>query len=278
MADDDMHDFERVEFSDAGKAHAVFRKGSGPAVIVLAEIPGTTPRVLDFARRLPPLGFTVVVPHLFGIPGRDPAPEAHGRLGMARSVADALGSICVSREFAIFATGRTSPIVTWLRALAASEHERCGGQGVGVVGMCFTGGFALAMAADDRVIAPVLSQPSLPAPFGRRRRSSIDLSDADLQVVRRRCEAGELRVMGLRFQGDRLCPDERFTFLRQQLGDAFLAIELDPAHANPNAAIPPHSVLTEHLVDQPGQPTRLALERVLQFLRDRLHVEREVRA
>ena len=52
--------------------------------------------------------------------------------------------------------------------------------------------------------------------------------------------------------------------------DAFVAVELDDHAANPDAAMSPHSVLTEHLVDEPGQPTRAALDQVLELLRTRL--------
>ena len=72
MADDALLDFERSEFTYAGTTRTVFRRGSGPAVIVIAEIPGITPKVLDFARKVADLGCTAVLPHLFGIPGLDP--------------------------------------------------------------------------------------------------------------------------------------------------------------------------------------------------------------
>ena len=84
-----------------------------------------------------------------------------------------------------------------------------------------------------------------------------------------RCDAG-LQVLGLRFKGDRLVPGERFDFLRRELGDAFLAIELDDADANPDTPLPPHSVVTEHLIDEPGSPTREALDEVLDLFRSRL--------
>jgi hypothetical protein len=79
--------------------------------------------------------------------------------------------------------------------------------------------------------------------------------------------------MGLRFKGDSFVPAERFEFLRQQLGDAFIAVELDDDSANPAAAMKnPHSVLTEHLIDEPGQPTRAALDGVLELFRSKLLV------
>jgi dienelactone hydrolase len=247
--------FERTDFTAEGKTRAVFRKGTGPAVIVIAEIPGITPKVLEFAQRVVDIGCTAVVPHLFGEPGE--------RSSIVRSIAPA----CVSREFAVWAAGRTSPVTSWLRALAAHEHERCGGPGVGAVGMCFTGGFALAMAVDDRIVAPVLSQPSLPFPLTAKHKASIDCSPADLAIVKQRCAAEGLQVLGLRFEGDRMSPGERFDFLRAELGDGFVAVELPDESA---AARPAHSVLTEHLIDEPGQPTRQALDRVLELFRTKL--------
>lgn len=263
----DLGAYERSTFAHDGATRDVYRRGSGPAVIVIAELPGITPKVVEFADRVVALGCTAVLPHLFGEPGR---PPDAGRLGGAGYLVSSLVPACVSREFTVWATGRSSPIISWLRALAADEHQRCGGPGVGAVGMCFTGGFALAMAVDDRLLAPVLSQPSLPLPFTASRARNIDVSPEELAVVRRRCEDTGLRVLGLRFEGDRLAPRARFDFLREQLGDGFVGIELPDDAANPEPRGPAHSVLTEHLVDEPGSPTRDALDRVLEHLRSRL--------
>jgi dienelactone hydrolase len=270
MADDDLADFERGTFTHDGKTRDVFRLGRGPAVVVMAEIPGITPKVAAFGRQVAAIGCTAVLPHLFGQPGRDP--EAAGKV---RGLGYALSSIvpaCISREFTVMATGRSSPVVTWLRALAAAEHERCGGPGVGAVGMCFTGGFALAMAADERLLAPVLSQPSLPFGMSKRHRRNIDIAPDELATVKRRCAADGLQVLGLRFSSDSFVPGERFDFLRDELGDAFVAVELDDDAANPDATMKPHSVLTEHLIDEPGQATRAALDQVLELFRSRLLV------
>ena len=270
MADDALADFHRDFFTHDDVSRVIFRNGTGPAVIVLSEIPGITPLVADFARRVCGIGCTAVVPHLFGTPGRDVDPSSTSRLSTVAYGLSSLIPVCISREFTTFATGRTSPVVSWLRALAAREHERCGGPGVGAVGMCITGGFALAMATDDRMLAPVLSQPSMPVPLGRKRAHNIDISPDDLRTVKARCANDGLEVLGLRFKGDRLVGGSRFDFLREQLGDAFVAVELDGADANPAAAMPPHSVLTEHLIDEPGQPTRAALDQVLALFRSRL--------
>lgn len=266
MADDPLDDFERVPFTHGDKTRDTFRKGSGPAVIVIAEMPGITPKVAEFARRVVDLGCTAVMPQLFGDPGRDPTPKGRPALGYGVS---SMIPACISREFTVWATGRTSPVIDWLRALARHEHERCGGPGVGAIGMCFTGGYTLAMATDDRLLAPVLSQPSMPVGITERRRNSIDISPEDLDVVKSRCAAG-LEVIGMRFRSDRLVPSERFRLLERELGSAFRAIELDEEDANPEAAMSPHSVVTEHLMDEPGSATRAALDEVLELFRSRL--------
>lgn len=270
MLQDDLADFRVRTFAHGGTARDVYELGNGPAVVVIAEMPGITPGVADFARRIATIGCTAVVPHLFGEPGRSLVNDG-GRPSVTTLVRSFLPA-CVSREFTVLATGRTSPVVAWLRALARDAHERCGGPGVGAVGMCFTGGFALAMATDERLLAPVLSQPSLPLPVTTRRRRTIDISDADLARVRARCTGG-LEVIGLRFTGDRLVPRERFDFLRRELGEAFVAIELPNGAARPGTGLAPHSVLTEHLIDEPGEPTREALHRVLELFRTRLLVD-----
>jgi dienelactone hydrolase len=259
-----LGDYAEETFGFEGKERRIFRRGEGPAVIVVAEIPGITPKVVELADRVVDLGCTAVLPHLFGEPGAKPS------MGRALSV---LVSGCVSREFANWATGRTSPVTVWLRALGRHEHERCGGPGIGAVGMCFTGGFALAMMVDDNVVAPVLSQPSLPFPVRKRQRRDLGISADDLACVKQRCAEG-VEVLGLRFTGDKAAPPERFRRLRDELGDAFVGVEIDSSKGNPHG-IPrsAHSVLTENLVDEPGHPTRDALDQVLDLFRKRLLVD-----
>ena len=262
MAADPLDDFDRSEVTYDGTTRPVFRKGTGPGVIVISEVPGITPDVADFARRVEALGCTVVMPSLFGEPGR----EMSG--GYAAGV---IARVCVSREFATWATGRTSPVTGWLRQLARDLHQEVGGPGVGVVGMCLTGGFGLAMTVEPAVIAPVLSQPSLPFPVTGKHRADLGLSADDLDRVKQRVADDDVCVLGLRFTGDRYVPAERFATLRRELGDNFVGIEIDSSEGNPHG-IPTqaHSVLTEHLVDEPGHPTRDALDEVLALFRDRL--------
>jgi dienelactone hydrolase len=263
-----LGDFSRDTFTADGKTRDVFRLGTGPAVIVMAEMPGITPKVIEFAERVAGIGCTAVLPHLFGVPGKDP--NEGGRLGIIGALSTVMIPACINRAFTVWATGQTSPVIDWLRALAVHEHERCGGPGVGAVGMCFTGGFALAMSTIPTVLAPVLSQPSLPLPLTKTRSCTIDISAGDLDLVKRR---DDLTVVGLRYKSDRFVPEARFQFLRDQLGDRFVAVELEDADANPAAAMAPHSVLTEHLIDEPGTRSHDALQLVLEHFRSKLLVD-----
>jgi dienelactone hydrolase len=246
MADDDLADFETTEFTHAGKTRTIFRTGTGPAVIVMAELPGITPKVAGFARKVAAIGCTAVMPHLFGEPGRDPAGASRGASMVA--IAKTIGPLCVSREFTMWAANRTSPVVEWLRALADHEHEVCGGPGVGAIGMCFTGGYALAMMIDDWVAAPVVAQPAAPFAVGAKRGADLGLSPADRDAVVARAEAG-CPVLGVRYAEDKAV-GTRFTTLRELLGDKFTAVEL-PGQG--------HSTLTE-------ERSQEAVDAVVEFL------------
>jgi dienelactone hydrolase len=237
----------RSEFTADGRTLAVFRRGSGPGVIVIHEIPGITPLVAAFANDVVEAGFTVLMPSLVGSPGR----ALSGPYGAASML-----KVCIAREFTHWALQQTSPIITWLRALAADLHASVGGPGVGAVGMCFSGGFALGMMVDDVMVAPVLSQPSLPFALGKpQRRADLNLSPGDAQRVGERAAAG-CEVLGLRFDQDKLV-GTRFGSLRALLGDAFIAIEL------PSTSKRDHSVLTE-------QRDEASVQRVIEFLRAKL--------
>ena len=233
-------------FTAAGISHATYRKGSGPAVIVVHEIPGITPAVLQFAERVVSSGFTVVMPLLVGEVGRAPS---------GKYIASSMSKICVSREFTTMAMRQTSPVIAWLRALAKSLHAEVGGVGVGAIGMCFSGGFALGMMVDDIMLAPVLSQPSLPFALGAKRSADLNLSEQDKRRIAQRAEAG-CQVLGLRYKGDRLV-GTRFAELHKLLGDAFIAVEFDSTTKSD------HSVLTE-------QRQELGVQRVLEFLKLKL--------
>jgi dienelactone hydrolase len=262
MSTNPLEGFQREPFTAEGKTRDLYRLGSGPAVIVIHEIPGITPLVAEFGRRVAECGLTAVLPDLFGTPGKSPS---------GPHIASSFARACIDREFTILATKKTSPVTKWLRTLAAVEHARCGGVGVGAVGMCLTGGFALAMMVDPVMVAPVLSQPSLPIGITKKQKRSVGISESDLQLVKQRV-AGGACLMGLRFTGDRAVPVERFERLRSELGDGFIGIEIDSSEGNPwGYRKGAHSVLTEDYSDVDGSPTQRALSQVLEFFSGRLH-------
>jgi dienelactone hydrolase len=269
MADEtSLEAFGRFDFTDPeGRwTRPVYRRGSGPAVIVIHEMPGLHPLVVRFASRVAAAGMTVYCPSLFGDPGQPVTP--------LKSLGIMLKGICIRREFAAWSTDRSSPIVDWLRALARKAHEECGGRGVGAVGMCFTGNFALAMMTEPAVVAPVLSQPSLPMALGpgkARRAAATGVSPAEISCARRRMEDEDLTMLGLRFHGDTYVPPERFESLRQALGSRFISVEIDAKDAAPNALMSmAHSVLTLHLNDDdPDGITKQTEQRVIAFFKER---------
>jgi dienelactone hydrolase len=262
MADiDRLADYQRFIFDDGRWSRPVFRRGAGPAVIIIHEIPGLHPRVVRFADHVAAAGMTVFLPSLFGKPGK-PASAPY-------ALSQMVTAICIRREFHLWAGAGSSPIVDWLRALARQVHAECGGKGVGAVGMCFTGGFALAMMTEPAVVAPVLSQPSQPI-FGKGKAAAVDVSPAEIACAKRRFQDEDLSMIGLRFFGDPFVPDARFDALKAEFGDKFEAIELDPKDAFQGSGMAPHSVLTLHLDDRPGTPTKRAEQRVIEFFRQRV--------
>lgn len=241
-----LDNWHRSTFSAGAMTHDVYRRGAGPGIIVVHEIPGITPAVERFANELVDSGFTVVMPDLVGTPGEAPS---------GAYLASSMMRVCISREFTTMALGRTSPIISWLRALGRSLHLDIGGPGIGAIGMCFSGGFALGMMVDDHVVAPVLSQPSLPFSLGKARAADLNLSPDDERAVVARAENG-CQVLGLRFTGDKLV-GTRFDRLRDLLGDSFIAIEF------PSAKSSDHSVLTEQRQED-------GVRRVIDFFIERL--------
>jgi dienelactone hydrolase len=229
--------------SGDGTTRPIYRKGTGPGVVVIHEIPGITPKVIAFAEEVVDAGFTVVLPQLFGRPETPMNPG---------TVAGAIARVCTSSEFTKLATGVTAPVADWLRSLARSLHAELGGPGVGALGMCFTGDFALAMRVDESVAAPVVAQPAVPFAIGKRRSADLNLSPADTDAVVARVAAG-CQVLGLRYRKDR-STGSRFDTLRGLLGDNFVGVEFEGKG---------HSTLTEHR-QQAG------VDRVLAFFEEKL--------
>lgn len=263
--DDPLEDFARREVTLSGTTKRVLVAGTGPAVVVMPEMPGISPHVARFARWVRDAEFTVYLPSLFGRDGA--VPDAEEGLEIARRA-------CVSAEFRAFAGGGSSAVTAWLRGLAALAHEECGGPGVGAIGMCFTGNFALTMMLEPAVLAPVLSQPSLPLddPAG------LEIAPDELRQVAQRLDRDDLTVLAYRFAGDRHCRAQRFQAYAEALGDRFLPRVLPDSAARTTGLAPffeqvvasPHSVVTAHLVDAAGEPTIAARDEILDFFRQRL--------
>jgi dienelactone hydrolase len=266
--DDTLEDFAVREITLDGVAKTVYVAGSGPAVIVMAEMPGISPHVARFARWVRNAGFTVYMPSLFGRDGAMPTAEEGGTI---------FQRACVSAEFRALAANQSSPVTQWLRALARLTHKECGGPGVGAIGMCFTGNFALTMMLEPSMLAPVLAQPSLPL----KDPAGLEITPEEIEAVRERLEREDLTVLAYRFKGDQVCRAERFAAYATALGDRFVARELPDSAANPDVApffaryVPyPHSVVTQHLIDEAGQPTIAARDEILNFFATRLSISR----
>jgi dienelactone hydrolase len=262
--DDPLEDFERREMTLNDATKVVYVAGTGPAVIVMTEMPGISPHVARFARWVRDAGFTVYMPSLFGRDGAIPNAE-EGAAVFQRA--------CVSAEFRAFAANESSPVTQWLRSLARRAHDECGGPGVGAIGMCFTGNFALTMMLEPSVLAPVLSQPSLPM----NNPAGIEIAPDEVKAVRRRLEQDDLTVLAYRFEGDKFCMAQRFAAYSEALGDRFIGRVLPDSAANTDLApfferyvTTPHSVVTAHLIDEAGQPTIAARDEILAFFTRRL--------
>lgn len=262
--DDPLDDFAARDISVDGSTKKVYTAGSGPAVIVMTEMPGISPDVARFARWVRDAGFTVYMPSLFGRDGAVPQAD-EGAMIFQRA--------CISKEFRALGGGKSSPVTQWLRALARQAHQECGGSGVGAIGMCWTGNFALTMMLEPSVMAPVVCQPSLPLD----QPSGLEISPEDLASVKRRLDQEDLSVLAYRFEGDKFCKAERFAAYNAALGQRFVARVLPDSSANKDLApffaqhvTTPHSVVTAHLIDEVGQPTIAARDEILTFFKQRL--------
>ena len=262
--DDPLEDFAPRDITLDEVTKRVHVAGNGPAVIVMTEMPGISPHVARFARWVRDAGFTVYMPSLFGRDGAVPDAE-EGAAVFQRA--------CVSAEFRAMAANVSSPVTQWLRALARLAHGECGGPGVGAIGMCFSGNFALTMMLERSMLAPVLSQPSLPL----REPAGLEIAPDELAAVRARLDREDLTVLAYRFKGDKVCRAERFAAYAAALGDRFVGRELPDEAAGSDVSpffarhVPyPHSVVTQHLIDQAGQPTIAARDEILAFFRTRL--------
>lgn len=258
----DLAGWQPTPFTAEGYTHDCYEKGHGPGILLLPELPGITPEVLGLGDHLVAEGFTVVIPSLFGEPGRPASLARTAKVG---------ARVCISAEFRAFATNASRPVADFVRSLASDLAARTPGRGVGVIGMCVTGGFALAAAVDESVLAPVLSQPSLPLPLTSAQRTDWGVSEEELASVTERTQNDGLCVLGLRFSKDRMAPEQRFASLSNSLGEAFTVIPLDFGRGNSGGfGRFAHAVLTHELRESPDHPAFNARANVVAFLQHQL--------
>ena len=258
----DLADWEHVEARGivADFDYPVYQRGEGPTVVLLHEFFGIRPDVVGLGDHLVESGFAVTMPYLFG--------QADDRSPRVTPIKQA--RLCITKEFWALGGRAERGFSVKLRALATALHDQDTSRpGVGVIGMCFTGGFALAAAMSPAVVAPVLAQPALPGavPFGR----AMPLGREEMSAVSRRARDEGLCVLGLRFSEDRISPKRRFSVLQQRLGDAFEVIELDSSWGNPGGFGPmAHSVLTREVREGPPNDAARARDRVVTVLEEKL--------
>jgi dienelactone hydrolase len=239
----ELDGFESFPFTVDGVEKKVYRRGSGPAVVLIHELPGMMTECVDLARRLADEGYAVYMPLLFGEPNKN-----YGFTPLLWP--------CLWKEFSVLSTHGPSPAADWLRALARHAHAERGGKGVGAIGMCFTGRFALSLMMDAAMIAPVVCQPSSsysPAAMG------IPHEEWDNAVKRSKTE--DIPVLGFRFEGDPLCKAARFDTLRAGFGERLRERVL------PGAG---HSVLTVHFKDLSPEDRQRVWSDLTTFLTERL--------
>ena len=206
------------DFLSGGITKSVYSRGRGPNVVIMHEVFGLDEPALQLGIDLSDQ-FRVHLPLLFGAPGA--------------SSNTAWISACIRREIFVFATRRTSPIVDWLRALCRKVRNDAGHEGVGVIGMCLTGGFALTLVADESVLAPVVAQASIP--FLPRPALGMSPQDAN-EVAKRTRELGHHCVLALRYEGDCIAPYGKIESMRDMIGSALHYVRLDGSQ---------HSTLTQ---------------------------------
>ena len=233
--------------SGVARTFDVYSRGEGPPIVLVQELPGIGPETLRLAERLVEAGFAVELPHLFG------------PLGEVTVTGNLVRVMCMRREFSLFSRNRSSPITEWLRALCRDVRIRRGHAGVGVIGMCLTGNFAISLMGEETVRAAVAAQPSLPVLAQR----SLHMSPAEAAAAKAKL-AVEGPMLVYRFEGDRLCGAAKFAALDEAFNDGQTCLDLKTLPGDG------HSVFTLDFVDEAGHPTRAALEEVIAYFRSRL--------
>jgi dienelactone hydrolase len=234
--------WDRQSYPHGDHSHAYYvvdRSAPGaqrPSVMLMHEFPGIKKNLEKLANVLAE-EFRVVVPSIFG---RDGSPSS----------LDSIRQICVGREVHILARDGVSRSVGWLREFANDRVAGSSSRPFGVIGLCLTGNFALALAVDRRVAAAVVGEPAIPL-----RPSGLGLSRGDRDLVKKNVD---LRVQGYRFRRDCMSPAAKLTAAKELLDDRMRIYTLSsPSETG-------HSTLTG------DDASPAAIANVRAFLRERL--------
>jgi dienelactone hydrolase len=186
---------------------------SHPPVVLLHELPGLTPADLALGYCLAGRELHVYVPVLFGEPGQD-----NGILGYFQS--------CATREFECSKLSTSSSVLDRIEQVVEHAHK-VAGRGVGVIGMCLTGIFPLALLRNRHVRAAVVCQPTLPfsllarGPAGAQI-DNLGLGQDDLVAALR----SDVSFLAVRYAQDRLCPEGRMKKIETTFGDRVAVIRI----------------------------------------------------
>ncbi|MCB1179148.1 MAG: dienelactone hydrolase family protein [Leptospiraceae bacterium] len=255
-----MNDFLEFEFSHKNISHKVFKKGNGPGIIIIHELPGMVKECVNFARNLEKEGFTVYLPLLFGEPNKEL--DVIDTIKLFRKV-------CISKEFDLFSNNKTSPVVEFLKGLCKFAKEETSSKGVGAIGMCLTGGFVIPMVVESSLLAPVLSQPSLP--LNPLFRNEIGCSKEDYETACSRIKKEKIKVLGFKFSEDILSHNDKFKKLETDLMNNFEGDIIDSSLGNSHK-IPfyAHAVFTKDFVEQKDHPTYNAYLKLISYFKEKL--------
>ena len=232
----------QFRFAAGEFSHTVYYGGerSDPPLLLMPELAGFSPGLLQFAARLKDARFQVYVPWIFG------------PFGQRTPLRNAM-RLCISREFANLRAGISAPVTTWLRALAAHISQQNGGGRVGAIGMCLTGAFAIPLIIDPQVVAAVAAQPSVPfsalfTVFGARHGTSLhqlNVSDSDIAAARDRLTSGDAQLLAVRNRADRVCPREKLARLQQEFPVGLEVREYGEVDSRNSLGERPHATFTK---------------------------------
>jgi dienelactone hydrolase len=258
MNEDCVAEYSVDRFRHGGRDYPIYRAGDGPPVLILHELLGLSDETLRLGRSLVAAGFRVVIPEF--LPGKG------SKLFMLPNFA----LICIRRQFKLWARNESGPFLDFARALCQEEAKDS--RGIGVIGMCLTGGFALSSVADDdgKLKVPVICEPSLPFGFGASQ-SALQMSPEMIAQVKQRMRADNVTGIACRFSEDWKSPCQRMERLRSEFGDLLSYHVIDSAEGNANGQnAKAHSVLTENYIDHPGTGTRQVFDDMISLFQRHL--------